>query len=587
MVIKQHSTMKKLTTLFSVLFLFVLSGCNSGHFEENSDKMSNTPVVETLPDLTAGFADEEQARTYIENNRNLYWHEADMISTFYGTTCKHRYQFNGETGDNSGTFSLVASDEPGTGNPLDAIYAIYPYDVDAAISDAGVLSLTLPAVQHYAEHSFGKGANTMIAVTRSVEDTFLSFKNACGYLKLKLYHTGGKRLRSVEVKGNAEEQIAGAATATIAFGGVPALVVGDEATTTVTLDCGEAGIALGTTAETATELWIVLPETTFKKGITITATDTTGDTFEKSTSNRVVITRNTIQPMAALDVEFAAPLLKPANNEIWYTTTNGEPLDLTESPLYEKLASHVYEGGKGVLTFASDVTTLDAVAFFRCENLTSVTLPECVTAIGMGAFYCCCNLSHVTIPASVAAIGQAAFYECEALEEIDIPSGVTEIPDQTFNGCISLTRVGIPESVEQIGWRAFSGCEKLTEVVIPDHVVSIGDEAFSECWGLVSVTIGNSVESIGEWAFLYCDLTEVTIPASVKEIKSMAFKGCRKLASYYCESPEPPLCGDRLFEFNDQYVDFRIYVPIGCGDAYKAAAGWSIYADRIVEMTAL
>ena len=282
----------------TLLAALLIVGCTEVTIEQSN------PLTEinSLPDLTASFANEGETRTFVEDSKYLRWHEADLITAFFGNTLNRQYKFKGKTGDNSGTFSLVPSGELGTGNDLSSIYAVYPYDENTTITDNGVISLSLPATQTYAENSFGKGANTMVAVTESVEDTFLSFKNACGYLKLKLYGDN-VTIASIEVKGNNEEKIAGSATATMEFGGVPTIAMNDEATTSVTLDCGE-GVAIGATADTATEFWIVLPETTFEGGITITATNTDGAVFSKSTTNTVAITRNDIQPMVALQVEF-------------------------------------------------------------------------------------------------------------------------------------------------------------------------------------------------------------------------------------------------------------------------------------------
>ena len=114
--------MKKLA-LFAVLTTLVLAGCT----ENNIDTTHPTII---LPDLTAELS-EEPTRTYVENNKYLRWHEADLISAFYGNALNRQYKFNGATGANSGTFSLVPSGELGTGNTLGAIYAVYPYDATA------------------------------------------------------------------------------------------------------------------------------------------------------------------------------------------------------------------------------------------------------------------------------------------------------------------------------------------------------------------------------------------------------------------------------------------------------------------------
>ncbi|MBO7262105.1 MAG: leucine-rich repeat domain-containing protein, partial [Alistipes sp.] len=250
------------------------------------------------------------------------------------------------------------------------------------------------------------------------------------------------------------------------FGDTPKVTMSDDATTAVTLDCGE-GIALGTTSETATALWIVLPETTFEEGITITVTDTEGGVFEKSTSNSVAITRNDIQPMAALAVEFVAPVVKPANNEIWYT--NGSTTEATTPYKTDvfgaNILSNTYDAEKEcwIIKFEGEVTKIGAQAFYSRSSLTSVTIPDSVTSIGYDAFNNT-GITGITIPESVTSIGSNAFYYCGSLTSVTIGNGVTSISDNAFYYCTSLTSVTIGNGVTSIGSEAFSSCRSLKEV---------------------------------------------------------------------------------------------------------------------------
>ena len=66
------------------------------------------------------------------------------------------------------------------------------------------------------------------------------------------------------------------------------------------------------------------------------------------------------------------------------------------------------------------------------------------------------------IPNSVTTIGNVAFFSCNNLTSVVIPNSVTTIGDSAFSDCNNLTSVVIPNSVTTIGSYAFSGCNNLT-----------------------------------------------------------------------------------------------------------------------------
>ena len=167
-------------------------------------------------------------------------------------------------------------------------------------------------------------------------------------------------------------------------------------------------------------------------------------------------------------------------------------------------------------------------AFYYCDRLTSITIPNSVTSIGNYAFYGCRGLTAVTIPNSVTSISDSAFRGCTGLTTVNwnatacTSAGSFSYP--IFKDCSNLATVNIGDNVKIIPSYAFSGCTGLTSVTIPNSVTSIGDYAFDGCSGLTSITIPNSVTNVGSFAFVDCTkLTSITISNSVTSIGKRAF----------------------------------------------------------------
>ena len=182
------------------------------------------------------------------------------------------------------------------------------------------------------------------------------------------------------------------------------------------------------------------------------------------------------------------------------------------------------------LEIASGVTSIGNYAFWMCNMLTSVSIPETVTSIGNGAFEST-DLTNVSLPDTVSSIGDDAFSDCKRLTSITIPDSVTSIGQGAFSGCSSLTDIIIPDSVASIGQGAFSGCS-LTDIIIPDSVISIGQGAFSGCSSLTSVHLPNKITCMEDFMFSGCSkLTNITIPNSVTSIGFQVFENCSSLTS--------------------------------------------------------
>lgn len=114
--------------------------------------------------------------------------------------------------------------------------------------------------------------------------------------------------------------------------------------------------------------------------------------------------------------------------------------------------------------YFTGITEIPDNAFFLCEQLTTIDLPNSILSIGNRAFEQCSSLTHVSMPSSLLIINKRAFCGCGSLNSIYIPEGVTMIQDQAFESC-GLVSIVLPKSVTEIRYGAF-GCRNLEHAII-------------------------------------------------------------------------------------------------------------------------
>lgn len=116
------------------------------------------------------------------------------------------------------------------------------------------------------------------------------------------------------------------------------------------------------------------------------------------------------------------------------------------------------------------------------ENLKDVKLPNGLLEIGEGAFFDCNNLMNIDLPEKVRLVERSAFSNT-GISAINWHKNATSIPDGAFV-YTNLKEFTVPEGVTEINLQAFYGCTDLIKISIPRSVTYIGSDVFANCRNL-------------------------------------------------------------------------------------------------------
>lgn len=165
---------------------------------------------------------------------------------------------------------------------------------------------------------------------------------------------------------------------------------------------------------------------------------------------------------------------------------------------------------------------------------------------------------------------------CDCVKAIRDFGSANTIPARAFQKCAGFVIQELPEGIETIGDCAFAMTAISTQVV--------GGSQYNLNWDTAmkggTLILPSTITSIGSYAF-----------ASASGVINSSGGSANKYPCYLAKvkvlATQPPSMGTYSFgdksTFDNWETHAEIEVPVGCGDIYKVAAGWSEYAYYIVE----
>ncbi len=232
------------------------------------------------------------------------------------------------------------------------------------------------------------------------------------------------------------------------------------------------------------------------------------------------------------------------------------------------------------------VTEIGMGAFWKCSDLTSVTLPETITYIGVAAFRMCTSLTEIAVPNSVTSIGEAAFSNCSALEHLEYSDKCDYLPDYVLSSSgnpeSGLTISGA-EHIKAINIEALSGSAIREFNIAPDMTCNM--YAFYGSM-IESVTIPRFQDDakcgnfLGGHVFDMCkQLQSIELPDNLTDLSGLpnGFQGCDAVTHITIHTITPPkLWSDWAAEVAPDCV---LEVPAEALEAYQNADYWKNFSE--------
>ena len=577
--------MKAPHLIATIILTITILGCTDSELRgpEQDEPQNVLPEfsASTCPDETKTFLDEYKVK----------WSNEDLVAICAGTNYVIDYKVKEGYAGGSSTILTPLRPNREEAVPINANVAFYPFEDVLSINSTGekyLVKANIPARQTYSYNSFGKGSMPMVAVSSSVKDTKLSFKNLYGVLKLRM-KMKDITISTITVQGNSNETIAGPALITCSNNEEPDITFTNNDNTTITLYCGKDGINIS--EEIDNVFYIPLPPIVFDKGITVTFYTKTGEKIVRKTDKEVTILRSTILPMPEISDDSG----KEFDERIIHITEPGTLSSLISLEDIRKVRNLKIIGEMNDLDIAMMTHSFRSVdkTIYKTETLDlseasfpdnilhgfnglaylkSVKLPPTIKKIrgSKGAFDGCTSLTDIDFGENpqlevlgsgvwqnynsldYAMIYCGAFSNCTSLKELSIPESVTTIEGGAFYGSgiekitfakncqiesfdgFKVARMNSLGAFQTYLIGTFYGCDHLKTIDIPSSVMMITESAFSGWTGLETLTIPETVKYLlGTKLFSGCSsLKSVRFPNSINEISESMFENCKSLTSF-------------------------------------------------------
>ena len=238
------------------------------------------------------------------------------------------------------------------------------------------------------------------------------------------------------------------------------------------------------------------------------------------------------------------------------------------------------------------VTRIGEAAFYHCDGLTRITLPENLTQIYREAFEYCSGLTTLTIPASVTSIGDRAYSAC-TLDSVFFESNAPTMGLTSLGSTNELSvyyrdgKTDFTSPWHGYTTKTYTGPLSFT---VTEEKVSITDCLTSESGDFITPVriVGKPVVVFEEYVFYQCNnLTSISIPSTATTLDRYTFSQTDALTEYRVASENPVYSSLDGVLFNKTQTELLNYPEGKAGDyvvpdTITSIAGQAFYSSAHV-----
>ena len=242
-------------------------------------------------------------------------------------------------------------------------------------------------------------------------------------------------------------------------------------------------------------------------------------------------------------------------------------------------ASHTYQAGDYMVsvkkTSGSGNYTISASSDGYGKAF--VTAIECgASTQGFSSYAGFPNIKHIVFN-NTASTATGSVFSGLGIKHLTLPKSIKLYGTMFSYSSISSVALAENHTVQSgSASGSHSNASQLRRIYFPDGYTGVSPSSCARC---EKVYVGEGATSVSGFG-TSLSLSVLLLPSTLTSFGgSTAFGDCRCLSEIHIKAVTPPTFSGISAS---RVGTFTIYVPTASVDAYKAASGWSTYADRIV-----